>query len=149
MRLCRAALLECGVTKGHSRHFESPVQCGTSQQGGRGRPIGYVFMKLAGFYEECSWLRIFARFHFEKSRICWNTMKNFLFESLLQNPKVYFLPIRIVCPYDVELVTTSKNSWIKVIYWVQLPIVSGNLKKMLYSCLRTSFVSCYCVWQRK
>ena len=23
----------------------------------------------------------------------------------------------IVCPYDVELVTTSTNSWIKVIYW--------------------------------
>ena len=28
---------------------------------------------------------------------------------------------------------------------VQLPTISGNLKKMLYSCLCTSFVSCYCV----
>ena len=32
---------------------------------------------------------------------------------------------------------------------VQLPIVSGNLKKMLYSCLCTSFVSCYCVLTEK
>ena len=41
----------------------------------------------------------------------------FLFEFLLQNTKVHFPPIRIVCPYDVELVTTSKNLWIKVLYW--------------------------------
>ena len=32
---------------------------------------------------------------------------------------------------------------------VQLPIVSGNFKKMLYSCLCTSFVSCYCVLTEK
>ena len=32
---------------------------------------------------------------------------------------------------------------------VQLPTVSGNLKKMLYSCLCTSFVSCYCVLTEK
>ena len=32
---------------------------------------------------------------------------------------------------------------------VQLPIVSGNLKYMLYSCLCTSFVSCYCVLTEK
>ena len=32
---------------------------------------------------------------------------------------------------------------------MQLPTVSGNLKKMLYSCLCTSFVSCYCVFTVK
>ena len=32
---------------------------------------------------------------------------------------------------------------------VRLPIVSGNLKKILYSCLCTSFVSCYCVLTEK
>ena len=32
---------------------------------------------------------------------------------------------------------------------MQLPTVSGNLKKMLYSCLWTSFVSCYCVFTEK
>ena len=32
---------------------------------------------------------------------------------------------------------------------VQLLTVSGNLKKMLYSCLCTSFVSCYCVLTEK
>ena len=32
---------------------------------------------------------------------------------------------------------------------VQLPTVSGNLKKMIYSCLCTSFVSCYCVVTEK
>ena len=32
---------------------------------------------------------------------------------------------------------------------VQLPMVSGNLKKMLYSCLCTSFVSCSCVLTEK
>ena len=39
-------------------------------------------MKLAGFYDECSWLRIFARFHFWNSRNCWKTMKNFVCLSL-------------------------------------------------------------------
>ena len=32
---------------------------------------------------------------------------------------------------------------------VQLPTVSGNLKKMLYSCLCTSFVNCYCILTEK
>ena len=32
---------------------------------------------------------------------------------------------------------------------VQLPTVSGNLKKMLYSSLCTSFVSCYCILTEK
>ena len=32
---------------------------------------------------------------------------------------------------------------------VQLPTVSGNLKKILYSCLCTSFVICYCVLTEK
>ena len=32
---------------------------------------------------------------------------------------------------------------------VQLPTVSGNLEKMLYSRLRTSFMSCYCVLMEK
>ena len=49
----------------------------------------------------CAFLPDFA---FKKSRN--------LFEPLHQNPKVYFPQIRIVCP-DVELVTTSKNLWIK------------------------------------
>ena len=31
----------------------------------------------------------------------------------------------------------------------QLPTVSGHLQKMLYFCLCTSFVSCYCVLMRK
>ena len=86
----------------------------TGGQGGRRRPIGYVFMKLAGFYDECSWLRIFAMKIKELPKC---SEEFFLFEFLLQNTKVHFPPIRIVCPYDVELVMTSKNSWIKVIYW--------------------------------
>ena len=32
---------------------------------------------------------------------------------------------------------------------VQRPTVSGNLKKILYSCLCTSFLSCYCVLTEK
>ena len=39
-------------------------------------------MKLAGFYDECSWLRIFARFHFWKSRNCRNVNKFFFYLSL-------------------------------------------------------------------
>ena len=55
-------------------------------------------------------------FTFENRGIAEMQLRNFLFKSLLQNPKVYFPPIRIVCPYDVELVTTNKNLWIKVFY---------------------------------
>ena len=41
---------------GHSCHFETPVQCGTSREVERGHSIGYVFMKLARFYEKlCLW----------------------------------------------------------------------------------------------
>ena len=56
-------------------------------------------------------------FTLENQGIAETQWRKFLFDSLLQNPKVYFPPIRIVCPYDVELVTKIKNSWIKVIYW--------------------------------
>ena len=70
---------------------------------------------------------VLAMFH-EIGRILWQMFMaaHFRYISLWkikellkhnQNPKVYFPPIRIVCPYDVELVTTSKKSWIKVIYW--------------------------------
>ena len=82
---------------------------------GQGRTIGYVFMKLAGFYDKCCWLRIFYRFHFKNQGIAERIKENVLFESLLHDPKVYFLTVRIVCPYDVELVTTSKHLWIKII----------------------------------
>ena len=60
-------------------------------------------------------------FTLENQGIAETQRKKFLFESLLQNPKVYFPPIRIVCSYDVELVTMSKNLWIKVIYWSAAP----------------------------
>ena len=76
--------------------------------------------------------------------------ENCLFGFLLQNRKVYFPPIRIGCPYDVELVTTRvRIRGLKSSTEVQLPIVSGNLTKMLHSCLCTSFVSCYCVLTEK
>ena len=35
----------------HSCHFRNPVQCVTSRHVGRGHPIGYIFMKLAAFYD--------------------------------------------------------------------------------------------------
>ena len=45
----------------------------------------------------------------------------FLPESWLQNPEVYFPPITSLSPYDVTMVTTSKNLWTKVIYQSALP----------------------------
>ena len=67
---------------GHSRHLENLDQCGKSQQGGRGRLIGHVFMKLAGFNDECSWVCIFAGFNFWKSRNCQNASKKIFCLSL-------------------------------------------------------------------
>ena len=55
-------------------------------------------------------------FTFENQGIAETQRKFFFCLSLSQNPKVYFRPIRIVCPYDVDLVMMSKNLWIKVIY---------------------------------
>ena len=138
------------TSQGHSRHFENPVQCGTSQQGVWGRPIGYVFMKLAGFKDECSWLRIFARFHLGKSRNCWNIMKIIFCLS------IYF-EIRKFISRQSESCVLTMSSWsrrvkicgLKLSIEVQLPTVSGNLKKMIYSCLCTSFVSCYCILTEK
>ena len=56
-------------------------------------------------------------FTFENQGILKCNEEILLFESLLQNPKVYFPTIGIMCRYDVELVTMSKNLWIKVIHW--------------------------------
>ena len=107
-------------------------------------------MKLAGFYDECSWLRIFARFHFRNSRNCWNTMKSFFCLSL-------YFKIRKFIFHQSELCVLTMSRWSRRVKIcgskssneVQLPTVSGNLKKMLYSCLCTSFVSCYYVLTEK
>ena len=42
-----------------------------------------------------------------------------------------------------------KNRGLKSSVEVQLPTVSGYLKKMLYSCLCATFVGCYCVLMEK
>ena len=114
---------------------------GRAARGGRGRLIDYVFMKLAGFNDECSWLRIFARFHFWKSRNCRYATKKFFFLSL-------YFKIRKFIFHQ------SWSRWVKICglkssIEVQQPTVSGNLKKMFYSCLCTSFMSCYCVLTEK
>ena len=107
-------------------------------------------MKLAGFYDECSWLRIFARFHFWKSKNCRNATKNIFCLNL-------YFKIRKFIFRQSESCVLTMSSWsrrvklrgLKSSTEVQLPTVSGNLKKMLYSCLCTSFVSCYCVLTEK
>ena len=107
-------------------------------------------MKLVGFYNECSWLRIFARFHFWKSRKCRNVMKKIFYLSLS-------FKIRKFIFRQSESCVLTMSSWsrrvkirgLKSSSEVQQPTVSGNLKKMLYSCLCTSFVSCYCVLMAK
>ena len=65
----------------------------------------------------------------------------------------------IFCLSESSVLTMSSWSWqvkicgLKSSIEVQLLTVSGNLKKMLYprlySCLCTSFVSCYCVLKEK
>ena len=130
--------------------FWIPYQCGTSQQGGQGHLIGYVFIKLAGFNDECSWLRLFARFHFWKSRNCRNATKKFFCLSL-------YFKIRKFIFRQSESCVLTMSSWsrqvkicgLKSSIEVQQPTVSGNLKKMFYSCLCTSFRSCYCVLREK
>ena len=119
-------------------------------KGDGGRPIGYVFMKLTGFYDECSWLRIFARFHLWKSRNCRNATKKFFCLSL------YFKIRKFIYRQSESCVLTMSSwSWrvkicgLKSSIEVQQPTVSGNMKKMLYSWLCTSFVSCYCVLTEK
>ena len=42
-----------------------------------------------------------------------------------------------------------KISGLKSFIEVQIPIVSGNLKKMLYSCFCMSLANCYCVLTEK
>ena len=107
-------------------------------------------MKLAGFNDECSWLRIFVRFHLGKSRNCWNTMTKFFCLS------IYFVIRKFIFRQSESCVLTM-SSWsrrvkicgLKSSIEVQLPTVSGNVKKMLYSCLCMSFVCCYCVLTEK
>ena len=82
-------------------------------------------MKLAGFYDEFSWLRIFARFHFGKSRNCWNTMKKIFCLS------VYFKIRKFIFRQSESCVLTM-SSWsrrvkirrLKSSTVVQLPMFS-------------------------
>ena len=107
-------------------------------------------MKLAGFNEECSWLCLFARFHFWKSRNCRNSTKNFFCLRL-------YFKIRKFIFRQSESCVLTMSSWsrrlkicgLKSSIEVQQPTVSGNLKKMFDSCLCTSFRSCYCVLTEK
>ena len=107
-------------------------------------------MKLAGFNDECSWLRIFARFHFWKSRNCRNTTKKFFYLSL-------YFKIRKFIFCQSESCVLTMSSWsrrvklcgLKSSIEEQQPTVSDNLKKMFYSCLCTSFMSCHCVLTEK
>ena len=118
--------------------------------GGRLAMFSYVFMKLAWFYDECSWLRIFARFHFWKSRNCRNATKTFFCLSL-------YFKIQKFIFHQSESYVLTMSSWsrrvklrgLKSSIEVQQPTVNGNLMKMLYYCLCTSFVSCYCVLTEK
>ena len=107
-------------------------------------------MKLAGFNDECSWLRIFVRFHFWKSRNCRNATKKIFCLSL-------YFKIRKFIFRQSESCVLTMSSWsrrvklcgLKSSIEVQQPTVSGNLKKMFYSCLFTSFMSCYCALTEK
>ena len=107
-------------------------------------------MKLAGFNEKCSWLGLFARFHFWKSRNCRNATKKFFCLSL-------YFKIRKFIFRQSESCVLTMSSWsrrvkicgLKSSIEVQQPTVSGNLKKIFYSCLCTSFRSCYCVLTEK
>ena len=107
-------------------------------------------MKLAGFNEECSWLRLFARFHFWKSRNCRNATKKFFCLSL------YFKIRKFIFRQSESCVLTMSNCsrrvnicGLKSSIEVQQPTVSGNMKKMFYSCLCTSFRICCCVLTEK
>ena len=73
----------------------------------------------------------------------------FLLESLLQNLKFIFRQSESCVLMMSSWSRRVKIRWLKSSIEAQLPTVSGNLKKMLYSCSCTSFVSCYCVWRRK
>ena len=107
-------------------------------------------MKSAGFYDECSWLRIFARFQFWKSKNCRNATKNIFCLSLYFKIRKFIFRQSESCVLTVSSWSRRvKNRGVKSSTEVQLPTVSGNLKKMLYSCLCTSFVSCYCVLTEK
>ena len=75
--------------------------------------------------------------------------KNFLFESFIKIWKFIFCQsescVLMMSSWSRRVKICGLNSSIEV----QLPIVSGYLKKMLYSCLCTSFMSCYCVLTEK
>ena len=88
-------------------------------------------------------------FTFWKSRNCRNAMNN-IFLSL-------YFKIRKFIFRQSESCVLTMSSWsrrvkirgLKSSVEVQQPTVSGNLKKMLYSCLCISFVSCYCALTEK
>ena len=92
----------------------------------------------------------FCQISLLKSRNCRNAMKNFFCLSL-------YFKIRKFIFRQSESCVLTMSSWsrrvkirgLKSSIGVQLPTVSGNLKKMLYSSLCTSFMSCYCVLTEK
>ena len=106
-------------------------------------------MKLAGIYDKCSWLRIFARFHFWKSRNCRNAMKKIFCLSLYFKIRKFLFCQSESCVLKMSSWSRVKICGLKSSIEVQRPTVSGNLKKILYSCLCTSFLSCYCVLTEK
>ena len=73
----------------------------------------------------------------------------FLFESWLQIRKFIFRQSESCVLTMSSWSGRVKNHGLKSSIEVQLPTVSGNLKKMLYSCLCVNFVSCYCVLMEK
>ena len=71
-------------------------------------------------------------------------------------PSLYFKIRKFIFRQSESCVLTMSSWSRRVKSWglkssveVQQPTVSGNLKKMLNSCLCTSFVSCYCVLTEK
>ena len=77
----------------------------------------------------------------------WRTFLVWVFTSKSES---LFPPIKESCVLTMSSWSRRvKNRGLKSSTEVQLPTVNSNLKKMLYSCLCTSFVSCYCVLTEK
>ena len=107
-------------------------------------------MKLAGFYDKKSLAADFCKILLLEIKKWPKRNKDFfLFESWLQTRKFIFRQSESCVLTMSSWSGRVKNHGLKSSIEVQLPTVSDNLKKMLYSCLCVSFVSCYCVLMEK
>ena len=69
---------------------------------------------------------------------------------LNSNLKLYFPPIRILCPYDFQLVTTSTTCGLKSSIEAQLPIVSCIIwrKHHILACVRVLWAVIVFRWRK-